>query len=284
MELESASVAQDYSFANEYNDLYKLGTSQVVIHQDFKVQDLEKYQDLRNRFRGDFHTNHPESYFTYVEQRKEEHGAEKDRTFINAENPQQRLFAKTILNFGQYDSAGQADDVAVLNLQKDPLFHDFISRTERELTATDFAEALENFLGSLEVSGVNTEGDVIPFQRTISAIRNAKVDKNQTSHLNTTGLQYEASDLEKAAVSSQEGTLAEHFLVTSPIYLNLPKQDIRFVVKTRFESKEGQNGVKVFYRLQPIGLLGHYINAAEHFKAEVSNVLDNVSIGEFSLN
>lgn len=270
----------DYSFANEYNNSVEVPNNAMIVHDDFKLLDLQKFNsDVDRRFSGTFTTNHPQAYFNYVKDRVAESGAQKDRTFINAENPETRLFAETVLNFGETELPGFSDDKAILVLVKDPLFMKFLEDTRRPQEATDFAETLEAFLGTENIWGMK-EGEHIKLANAVKSIRNAKIDKQSTSELNTTGLQYTGSDFEKIAIESADKNLADSFGFKTPVYLNLEEQEVTFVVDVRFQSKEN-GGQKALYSLRPLGLLNHYLKAAENFQTLVSGEIENTLIGTF---
>ena len=270
----------DYSFANEYNNDPSVPNNSMIVHQDFRHVDLQKFNsDVDRRFYGTFTTNHPQAYFNYVKDRAAESGAQKDRTFINAENPETRLFAETVLNFGETELPGFCDDKAILVLVKDPLFVKFLEDTRRPQEATDFAETLEAFLGTENIWGMK-EGEHIKLANAVKSIRNAKIDKQSTSELNTTGLQYTGSDFEKIAIESADKNLADSFGFKTPVYLNLEEQEVTFVVDVRFQSKDN-GGQKALYSLRPLGLLNHYLKAAENFQTLVSGEIENTLIGTF---
>ncbi len=278
--MDAQNTPVDYSFANAYNDEANVPFNALVLHKDFKVHDLQSLNsDVKRRFTGSFTTNHLESYFTYALERIEESGAQKHRTFINAENPESQLFSKTILNFGETEAAGHADDVTILNLIKDPVFVRFMHETRNHQEATEFAESLELFLGSNQIVGVKDQGE-IALIAAVKAIRNAQIDKKSTSNLNTNGLQYEASDFEKIAIESADQNLPDSFIFTTPVYLNLENQQVAFAVDVKFRTKEN-GGQAALYALRPLGLINHYLKAAENFQALVSSRLENTLIGSF---
>lgn len=270
----------DYSFANQYNDNTEVPNNSMIVHHDFRLLDLQQFNsDVDRRFSGTFTTNNPQSYFNYVKDRVAESGAQKDRTFINAESPESRLFAETVLNFGETELPGFSDDKAFLVLVKDPLFVKFLEDTRRPQEATDFAETLEAFLGTENIWGMK-DGEHIKLTNAVKSIRNAKIDKQSTSELNTTGLQYTGSDFEKIAIESADKNLADSFGFKTPIYLNLEEQEVTFVVDVRFQSKDN-GGQKALYSLRPLGLLNHYLKAAENFQTLVSGEIENTLIGTF---
>ena len=272
------NLVVDFSFAAEYENI-PLGDNAAIIHKDFTLISTESANPFRSPLRGRFTTLDIQSYIDYVKSRLSEDGAEAERTFIYAEEPQNSLSSVTALNFGSYDTPGHADDVAVLELRKDPLFADFLSKTASWSSATDFAEILEDYLGAAEIAAYNNE-TAISFAKAIVGIRNAKIDRNSTSTLNTGALNYEQSDMEKIAIQAQAEILPTELQYVTGMYLGLAAQTISFRVVTRFEEKDN-GGTKVYYRLKPVGVLGHYLKAAVHFQELIGNSLENTLIGTY---
>ena len=66
MELKAASVAQDYVFAEQYNQNLDQPKDLMIVHQDFKLQDLENFETNRRRMAGTMTTNDIPSFFSYV--------------------------------------------------------------------------------------------------------------------------------------------------------------------------------------------------------------------------
>ena len=272
------NLVVDFSFAEQYDNI-PLGDNAAIIHKDFTLISTESANPFRSRLRGRFTTLDIQSYIDYVKSRLSEDGAEAERTFIYAEEPQNSLSSVTALNFGSYNTPGHADDVAVLELRKDPLFADFLSKTASWSSATDFAEILEDYLGAAEIAAYNNE-TAISFAKAIVGIRNAKIDRNSSSTLNTGALNYEQSDMEKIAIQAQAEILPTELQYVTGMYLGLEAQTISFRVVTRFEEKDN-GGTKVHYRLKPVGILGHYLKAAVHFQELIGNSLENTLIGTY---
>lgn len=275
------TLVVDYSpFAEKYPTPNPVG--HAIIHKDFNlVAEKESDLALRKRFRGTFNTQHTESYFKYVAERIAEANAEKNRTFVDASEPQQYLKATTVLNFGDYSKPGQSDDLAILSLRQDPVFARLDNLSERDWKATEFAELLEDFLDA-NIATYNN-GSEVGFAKAIQAIRNAKIEVLKTSKLNTNGLAHESSDMEKAAIQAEQETLPDLITLTTPIYLGLEDQQVSFRISVKFIQREGQPTI-VNYNLKPVGLLMKYLKAADNFQKVVSEKLSDVSIGVFGLN
>lgn len=270
----------NHEYANNYPDLVPENT--IVLHQDFRIIDLQAYQDHARRIKGNMQTIDAQSYFDYVLSRQKENNTFKSRTFVDANTPESYLQARTILNFGTNEgiaSAGRHDDTATLNLGKDPMFVEFLKQFERtQFKSLKFAEALENFLGTIDFEAV-IDGQKSDISSAISAFRNLKIKADQTSVV--TGSQYssEQSDLEQFEVDALGGKLPEYIALTTPIYMGLDQQTILFKIIMN-EVKEGEKSTAVF-SLKPIGLTYAYQKAAVYFQKIIRDNLKNeeVTIG-----
>lgn len=270
----------NHEYANNYPDLVPENT--IVLHQDFRLIDLQAYQDHARRIKGNMKTIDAQSYFDYVLSRQKENDTFKSRTFVDANNPESYLQARTILNFGTNEdiaSAGRHDDTATLNLGKDPMFVEFLKQFDQnKFKSLKFAEALENFLGTIDFEAV-IDGQKSDISSAISAFRNLKIKADQTSVV--TGSQYssEQSDLEQFEVDALGGKLPEYIALTTPIYMGLDKQTILFKIIMN-EVKEGEKSTAVF-SLKAIGLTYAYQKAAVYFQKIIRDNLKNeeVTIG-----
>ena len=269
----------DYSFANNYPNLAPENT--MIIHQDFKLVDLQQFEPHSRRIKGVMKTIDADSYFKYVLSRQAENSEFKSRTFVDANRPESYLQANTVLNFGENGefTAGRQDDVATLNLGKDPIFVEFLEQAKSySYKSLKLAEALESFLGTIQLEAISDE-QTTDIKTAISAFRNLKVKADQTSVVSGNQYSSEKSDLEQFEVEAVGGKLPEYIVVTTPIYMGLESQRIMFkVIMT--ETKEGDKPVAVF-SLKPIGLTFAYHKAAVSFQNLIRKNLENeeVTIG-----
>lgn len=283
MELKAASTAQEYDFANTYNELPQLPDHMLIVHQDFKTVDLDKYQPNRRRMGGLMETIDIDSFFNYVKKRQAEMPEVAYRTFVDASQAKNRLHAKTILNFGTSMAAGQADDVAQLVLQKDPLFEEFLETFEGEtFTAVKFADAFEDLIGSLDMVAF-VEKQEQSIASAISVIRNSKVDAAQNTTVKATQYTSESSEMERVEIASNAGQLPTFIAIKTPIYLGLEEQKVFFKVKAETVSA-GENKLKLVFSLKPIGLLAAYLKAGRSFQDLIKANLDpeTVTIGAYT--
>ena len=284
MELKAATSAQDYTFAQEqYNagDINQ-GESTMIIHQDFKHFDLEKFAPTRRRMIGNMTTGDIPSYFDYVQKRQAE-SEEVVRTFVDASDVKHSLTAKTVLNFGDSNAPGQSDDLAFLKMTRDPLLENFMETfSDETFGAVKFAEAFEDLLGVLPMVAY-TGTTQISVAAAITIIRNTKVDSAQNTTVKATQYTQENSTMESVEISSNAGELPTHIIVQTPMYLGLNEQEIQFKIKAE-SVPAGEGKTKLQYSLKPIGLLGAYLKAGQNFKELISDQFgaEAVTIGTYT--
>lgn len=270
-------VVNPYVFAEAYKDAGPENT--IILHKDFKLESLQGYQDHARRLKAQFDTIDAQSYFDYVLSRKAESSKFKSRTFINANNPEQQLIALTVLNFGTSESAtsaGHRDDIAVLNLSKEPMLADFLSEVAKTwFKPNKFAEALEAYNGTLEMYGQTGE-DVVTTGTIINTFRNLKIEATQTSETKSnSAYDSEQSDIEKFEAQATGGVvLPEYFYIKNPIYTGLEDQTVTFKVIMRQGKNEETGKPYAEFQLKPIALKYAYLKAAVSFQNLVREQLE----------
>jgi len=266
---QSPVIVNPYVFAEAYKDAGPENT--IILHKDFKLEGLQSYQDHARRLRAKFTTIDGQSYFDYVLSRKAESDKFKSRTFINANNPERALVSLTVLNFGTsegVDTAGHRDDLATLNLSKEPMFDDFLDNVATKwFKPTKFAEALESYLGTMEMYG-RTGDDIIQVGVMVQQFRNLKIEASQTTETKSqSAYDSEQSDIEKFAAQATGGVeLPEYFYINNPIYTGLEDQEITFKIIMKQVKNEENGKVHAEFQLKPIALKYAYLKAAVSFQ------------------
>lgn len=271
-------INKDY--ANSYQD--NLPENTIVLDKEFAIHDLQAFTDHKRRVTGVLQTIDAQSYFNYVLSRQTEQSKFKSRTFVNANKPEDFLQAVTVLNFGDskdVDTAGRCDDRAELDLSKDPMFEEFLSKMgDKGFKSVKMAEMLEGFLGTIEIEA-RTDNQPSALSTAIQAFRNLKVQASQESTVQSNQYQSEKSDMENFEAQAVGGTLPEYLAVTTPIYMGLENQTVLFKVKMHQE-KEGDKPV-AYFELVPVALKYAYLQAGINFQKLIRASLPNeeVTIG-----
>ncbi|WP_299231643.1 DUF2303 family protein [uncultured Halomonas sp.] len=172
--------------------LHKTGTevaggSAIVIGEQFSLQDLEKYQDQRRRFRGQFATKGLGDFTRYLSER----AAAKTPVFIDRDD----MAARCFLDIGHYDAPGHCDHTATLSLPKTPEFVAFRRANGNTYDQEGIVELLEDW-GHL-MTFANSKGEALERGKVVNAFRKVSID-DLTS-----------IDSEKQEHSSQVGVMSK---------------------------------------------------------------------------
>jgi uncharacterized protein YfdQ (DUF2303 family) len=138
----------------------------TALPSDFKLHDLEKHQSFRRRAIGVMKTNTLPSFAEYVGT----HAEPGATVFVNA----QAMSATAVLNLGDPDEPGQADNLAVLEARRTAAFQAMLAVAGGNAHSQQvIAEFLEDWPSM--VSCYNDEG-AIPAAKAIAAIRKVTIE------------------------------------------------------------------------------------------------------------
>lgn len=138
----------------------------LVLGEDFKLADLEAYQDHRRRFRGQFQTEGLSDFTGYVGRR----ATDETPVFIDRDY----MAARCYLDIGTKDLAGHCDHRASLVLPITPEFRAFKKVDGAALDQEGIVELLEDW-GHL-MSFTNSEGELLEFRQVLNAFRKVSID------------------------------------------------------------------------------------------------------------
>lgn len=166
----------------------------TALPEHYRLHDLEKHQTVRRRAIGVMKTNALADFATYVEIHTEP-GA---TVFVNA----QAMAATAVLNLGDPDEPGQADNLAVLEAKRTAAFQAMsVVAGGQSFSQQTIAEFLEDWPSM--VSCFNDEGQ-IPVPKAIAAVR--KVSIESMRKMENTEKQHAAS---RSAFESVQATSTE---------------------------------------------------------------------------
>ncbi|MAX33706.1 MAG: hypothetical protein CME72_11660 [Halomonadaceae bacterium] len=163
------------------------GGHALILGSEFKLADLEKFQDHRRRFRGQFDTEGLTAFTAYVGERSRE-GVP---VFIDRE----RMAARCYIDIGEQARAGHCEHVATLTLPKTPEFKAFSRANASTFDQDDIVELLEDWGHLMEFT--NSEGEILEYRKVLHAFRKVSID-DLTS-----------IDSEKQEHSSQVGVMSK---------------------------------------------------------------------------
>ena len=198
----------------------------VAVNEDYKVLDLEKYQEGRNRSRGTLNTPSLEDFKTYVLDNTETGWSP---VFVDHKN----VSATAILNYSQADyHQGHCDHLAILKLEATVVWSKLNSLKDRKLSQRDFAVFIEDWVSVLEIT--DADGNVIAGGQALAAIRNMKIDSSVTVDNSVGNLSESRSRFDKVEARSKEEFTPAYFKIYDSAYLGLDERLIvlRLIINT----------------------------------------------------
>jgi len=137
----------------------------LIVGEGFKLVDMEKYQDHRRRFRGQFKTKGLKDFIAYVS------GQQADApVFIDRD----AMAACSYLDIGDKALPGHCDHSATLNLPKTPEFSAYLSADGDTHGQQEMVELVEDW-GHL-LTFENSKGEALERGKVIHAFRKVSLD------------------------------------------------------------------------------------------------------------
>lgn len=217
------------------------GDDLLLVPDTYKVQNLERYQEYRNRLRGALNTHSVKDFAKYVEAQNLNEGP---RGFID----QDRMSAVVIFNLGDEKTpAGHGDNTATLTLKPTAAFTAAANIAGRQLTQQQLAEWLEDWLPHLTAHAGAAELNML---QAINGIRRMTIQASAKRDSTVGDFGASRSAMDEIEAKSQE-TLASAFTFTTVPYEGLQAAAIQLrlsvitgkdepVLKLRWVSEEAQ--------------------------------------------
>ncbi len=160
---EGAAIQQA---SNAVVTAFKEGKAIAALPNDYALHDLEKHLPTRRRARGEMVTQSIASFSAYTLA----HAEKAASIFID----QAAFKAVAVLNLGNAEAPGHADNKAVLAPQKTAAYHALINTaTGSQLSQLTAAEFMEDWSGHLEFFDSN--GSITP-PKAVAAVRKLSIE------------------------------------------------------------------------------------------------------------
>jgi len=166
----------------------------VVLPENTKVVDLEKYQALRSRFRGIFSTHSLADFSAYVTDR----ATDAARGFIN----QDEMSCALLFNLGDVNEPGHADDRAVLKLKASAGYKAVQAIAGERLAQKDLSDWIEDWHQYL--TPVDDAGTSIPISKAIAAVRTITIKATSESETTVGDTSASRSAMDQIEARSKE--------------------------------------------------------------------------------
>lgn len=230
----------------------------AIVPEGFKVISTEKFNQLRDRFRGVYATLSIQSFVEYITNRN----LKGVKAFVSTTNG---LRAESIFNLGDEGEAGHADDLANLTLEKKPEFKALERADGQRFDQQDLIDWLDDWADF--VTARTVEGNSIHHDRAIRALRKVKINRGHEVDSNVHDLGYKASVTEQVEATGVDEFLPDHFTMTTESYKGLEVDDLK--ISLRISTKD----TSPTFVLRFVGKDAHEQQRAEEFIELLENQL-----------
>ncbi|NWO10202.1 DUF2303 family protein [Chromohalobacter salexigens] len=238
----------------------------LILGNEFRLEDLEKFSSHRRRFRGQFKTEGLEAFITYLAVR----ASADTPVFIDRE----RMAARSYLDIGKQESPGHCEHAATLHLPQTPEFEAFNRANGSTFGQEEIIELLEDWGHLMHFE--NSQGDDLEYRKVLHAFRQVSIDdltsidSDKQEHSSQVGV------MNRVTVKQAERLPAVITWRFSP-YEGLEERD--FAMRTSTITKNGPN-----FRLRAMALDATEKEVAQEFAGLIGNGLDvcECLLGSFS--
>lgn len=207
------------------------GASIAILPEGFKLHSTEKFNALRDRYRGAYATTSIQAFAEYIEFRNAD-ADENVQTFIQTERG---LSARTFLNLGDVAEPGHGDDVATLTLEKKAEFaraEAINGRRQRQQELIDYVDDWAEFLEAHNDSGV------VPLDKAIRALRKVKITKGSEVDSQVRDLGYQVSAMEKMEATGVDENLPQYFLLHTECFHGLNPRTVKLSLRVSTNNED----------------------------------------------
>lgn len=240
--------------------------------EGFKVHSTEKFNALRDRFRGTFNTNNIDSFVEYAKAR----GIEGLKNFINTQNT---LRAEAFFNIGDDVLPGHADDTANLILVKKPEFVAFEQANGRRFDQEGLIDLLDDWAEYITFKGKTlVDGQIvdtsISFEKGVRALRKVKLTKGSEVNSHVAEMGYQKSAAESMEATGVDADLPTTIVLHTESFKGLPVESV--LISVRISVKDSDP----IFILRFIGKDNHDQKRADQFIKILKEKLAEIK-GEF---
>ena len=190
--------------------------SQVIaLPTDFKLTDLEQFQEFRNNLRGKFNTNVIDEFIKYVK----DHVETGSKVFVNGESMQ----AEAIFDIGDKEKPGHQRHKAALTLNKTAPYQALLRINGKAREQRDTAEWLEDYSDFLQA--FSSTGEAIPMDKAVAAVRDLNFEVTRGSERQVHDFAQAQSEYERMATKTKDDlVLPAVFVFKCEPYLGLSER------------------------------------------------------------
>lgn len=197
MSMDKSAIVQIQETANIPELIKQVAGSKVPVAlapESYRMLNLEKHQENRSRFRGEFSTQCIPDFIEYVKK----HDGKGVRCFVN----QDAMAAKTIFDLGTVELPLHMEHTSVLNLKKTAAFREMLSNENESLKQRELVEFIEDWKDN--IVAIDVEGIEVPINKAIHSIRSITIENVNTVESVQEDFSETASAMEKIELKNRE--------------------------------------------------------------------------------
>ena len=239
-----------------------------VVHNDYKLQDIEKYLEAPQRFRGRYETSSIESFGEYITAQP---GLENAACFINPD----KMRAVAVIDFGNHDAPQHKDHTALITAKATPEFDAVMCAHQCTFKQRELAEWMEDWRNNLQC--YTDAGEKLDVAKAIQAVRKWDIEAKRKQTSSVGNLSESRSTLESVEAKSEIATPGVIEFLCAPYE--------EFTTRT-FAMRLGCNTDGGFtFKLRVINLEKHTQEIANEFREKLQMLetgIERIFIGTFS--
>jgi uncharacterized protein YfdQ (DUF2303 family) len=258
-------TAADRANASIYGDS-NVSIPLVVVPENHKLLDLERYTDQPARFRGHFSTRQIQEFIEYINDK----GGKDTGIFVNPEDAE----AKAIMNMGFTDAPLWGDHTASLLLKKQPEFAALLDQQNKRLTQQDFIDFAEDWQD--HIIFVDDQDVQINSKAAINAIRRITVSATQNSESSVGNFSASQSSMDAIEVKAAGATPPYGFKFLFNPYESFQSRIFTCQLRAITDGKS----VSLKYRI--VGLDQHINSIGVEFKELLEKSITETGVGFYT--
>lgn len=194
--------------------------SVVFVRSDYNLESIEKFLPNRRRFRGRFQSHDTGAFFKYIKDNHTLHTGDSTvdatQVFVDAERMQATAYVDYTTNEGK---AGHCDHLAVLTLDRTPIYDDVLNINGAGKQQRDAYEWIEDMAHALTFIDANKQPIETP--EVLAAVQNMTVERARTARLECGQLSESTDVMDRAEAKAKVGKVPAAVKFTDPCYQGL---------------------------------------------------------------
>ncbi|WP_347989469.1 DUF2303 family protein [Methylomonas sp. AM2-LC] len=237
----------------------------VAIPDNAKLQSIEAFQLVPNKYRAKFITHLLGEFLSYIDQ----HGSSDTDVFIDAENEK----AKAIIDLGNPLEPKWGKHTATLILKKTPSFAALLQADNAAFSQQLFIDFIEDYNDHIAFF-TEEDGNVIEIsnQKAISILRKLTVNSSSNNEHQVSNFAASASAMEKIEVKAGEYQLPSYFIFNSRPYEGFSDQSFKCSLRTVHHEKNVNLKYRIMQKESQLEII------AEEFRHHIKNGINEADI------